>query len=117
MYESCNGDGSIHAGTMMRPIERSFSLYADSGDEVESKIRKDVLAQELAGGRVYQICPQFGSAELIRSVSVSPDATLQRVFLDPASGLYSEFRRIRHPAFAPCAVPESAETEAEAVKA
>jgi hypothetical protein len=117
MYESCNGDGSIHAGTMMRPIDRSFSVYADSGNEVESKIRKDVLEKELAGGRVYQICPQFGSAEIIRSVSVSLDATLQRVFLDPATGLYSEFRRIRHPASTSCPADESIETEAEAVKA
>ncbi|HEY3940136.1 MAG TPA: hypothetical protein VGL97_22100 [Bryobacteraceae bacterium] len=110
MYESCNADGGIEPDTIMRPVDRSFSLYAESAEEVESKLKRDVQEKKLEGSRVYQICPQFGSAELIRSVSVSSDATLQRVFLDPAAGLYSEFRRIRRPAIAPSAV-ESAEPE------
>jgi hypothetical protein len=102
---------------MVRPIDRSFPVYADSGEEVAGKIRKDVLEKKLAGGRVYQICPQFGDAELGCCVSVSWDGTMQPVFLDPASGLYSEFRRIRHPA--PRAVDEAMNEslEPETVKA
>jgi hypothetical protein len=111
MYESGDGDGCVVAGTIVVPIDRSFSVFAETADEAERKIQKDVVGKKLAGGRVYQICPQVGNAELIRSVAISESCEVQRIFLDPAKGLYSEFRRIRHPQPQP-ATPAAALPEA-----
>jgi hypothetical protein len=97
MYESGDGDGCVVAGTIVVPIDRSFSVFAETADEVERKIHKDVVGGKLAAGRVYQICPHVGNAELIRSVAIGESSEIQRIFLDPAKGLYSEFRRIRYP--------------------
>lgn len=96
MHESADGDGSLAAGTIVVPIDRSFSVYGETADEVERKIVKDVADGKLSAGRVYQICPELGNTELIRSVAIGADSKIQRAFLDPAKGLYSEFRRIRY---------------------
>jgi hypothetical protein len=97
MYEDLNKCGSTVPGTIVTPIVRELSVYADSADEAEKQLRIDVQNKALPGGRVYQICPCLGTPELIRSVAASSDGTCQRVFLDPAAGLYSELRRIRLP--------------------
>jgi hypothetical protein len=97
MYESGDGDGSVAGGTIVIPIDRSFTLHAESADEAEKKLRKDVIDGKLVRGRVYQICPTIGNMELIRSVAICGEANAKRVFLDGAKGLYSEFRRIRYP--------------------
>jgi hypothetical protein len=108
IFESNEGDGSVEAGTVVSPLDIYFSLSAETADEVERKICNGVAEGKLSAGRVYQICPGIGNAELIRSIAIGPDAKLIRVFLDPAQGLYSEFRRIR--------LPEPKTGEATAVK-
>ena len=96
-YEDCDKKGATSPGTVLEPLNRELSFYAYSADEIEERIRREVAAGLLAPGRVYQICPWMSNPELIRSVAVSLDGSFQRVFLDPAAGLYGEFRRIRLP--------------------
>ncbi len=95
-FESGDQDGGVEAGTVVLPIDRSFSLYARTVDEAERKLRDDVATDKLPKGRVYQVCPPFGNPESIRAFSVAMDGECKRAFLDPASGIYSEFRRIRY---------------------
>jgi len=97
MFESPDGHGNVAAGTIVRPIDQSFSLFAATADEVERKLCKSITEGKVAAGRIYQICPEFGNAELIRSVAIGSDSKSTRVFLDPANGLYSEHRRVRYP--------------------
>lgn len=97
MYESADGDGSMAAGRIVIPIDRSFSVYGETADEIERQIGKEVVDGKLSTRRVYQICPQLGNAELMRSIAIDEDSNAQPVFLDAATGLYSEFRRIRYP--------------------
>jgi hypothetical protein len=96
MYESGDSDGSLAAGTIVLPIDRAFSLQGVSADAVERNLRLEVLAGKMAGGRIYQICPEIGNPEALRSVAISENANAQRVILEVAKGLYSEFRRIRY---------------------
>jgi hypothetical protein len=96
MYESGDSDGDLAAGTIVLPIDRAFSLQAISADEIEGTLRKEVLDGKLAGGRIYQICPEIGNLEVIRAVAISENANAQRVILEAAKGMYSEFRRIRY---------------------
>lgn len=100
IYESRKKDGMTCAGTVVEPLEISLSIYADSGDGAELQLRKDVEAGKLLSGRIYQICPSLSVPELIRSMAASLDGSFERVFLDPAAGLYSEARRVRLPDFA-----------------
>jgi hypothetical protein len=97
IFESIDKDGGTQAGTFMAPLAHIFSVYAYSGDEAEKSIRKDVERGKLARGRVYQILPLLGNAELTRSLAAALDGSFERVFLDPADGPYSEFRRVRLP--------------------
>ncbi len=99
VYESRKRDGMTCAGTIVEPLDLSVSIYADSGDGAELQLRKDVEGGQLSCGRVYQICPSLAVPELIRSVAASLDGSFERVFLDPAAGLYSEARRVRLPDF------------------
>jgi hypothetical protein len=96
MFESGDADSSVEAGTIVLPIDRGFSVFAASGEEAERRVSKDVTEGKLAKGRIYQICPEVGNPELIRSIAVGTDCVAMRVFLDPAKGLYSEFRRLRY---------------------
>jgi hypothetical protein len=114
MFESREGDGSVGAGTVVLPLDIYFSLSADTADEVERKICTGVAEGKLSAGRIYQICPGIGNAELIRSIAIGPDAKLIRVFLDPAKGLYSEFRRIRFPELGPVGAPAVKRESAQA---
>jgi hypothetical protein len=95
-FESGDQDGVVDAGTIVVPIERTFSLFARTVDEAERKLQEDVLADKLPKGRIYQICPPFGNPESIRAFAVNTTGECTRVFLDPASGIYSEFRRLRY---------------------
>ena len=95
IYASADQDNLVSPGTIMAMIERSFTLYGYSAEEAEQALRKNVLAKKLERGRVYQICPAVGNPEVTRTVAVDIDGSFQRVFLDPARGLYSEFRRVR----------------------
>jgi len=95
VYESGDQDGATQEGTLVIPIEKSFTIHAYSGDEAEALVRRDVLQGKLPRGKVYQLCPWLGNAEFIRSIAASLDGSFARVFLDPASGLYAELRRIR----------------------
>jgi hypothetical protein len=95
-FESGDQDGGVEAGTIVLPVDRSFSLFARSADEAERKIQEDLAAAKLPKGRVYQICPPFGNAESIRTFSIGAEGECRRTFLDPASGIYSEFQRIRY---------------------
>jgi len=95
-FASGEEDGAVEAGTIVMPLDKSFSLFARTVDEAERLLKQDLAEEKLEHGRVYQVCPPFGNPESIRSFSVSLAGEYQRVFLDPASGVYSEFRRIRH---------------------
>jgi len=95
-FESGDHDGSIAAGTVVLPVERSFSIYSRGVDEAEQKVQREIAEGNLARGRVYQVSPPFGNSESIRAFSVCSEGKCRRAFLDPASGLYSEFRRIRY---------------------
>jgi hypothetical protein len=103
VFESTQKDGATMAGTIMAPLAQTFSVYAYSGEEAEKSIRKDIATGKLARGKVYQVLPLIGNAELTRSLAVGLDGSFERVFLDPAAGPYSEFRRVRMPQ----SVPES----------
>jgi len=97
IYEDADQNGATTSGTVIAPINRDLSVYAYSADEAEKKLRSDIESGKLPAGKVYQICPWFANPELIRSVAASLDGSFQRVFLDPATGLYGELRRIRLP--------------------
>jgi len=97
VFESTQKDGATAAGTIIAPLAQTFSVYAYSGEEAEKSIRKDIDKGKLARGKVYQILPLLGNAELTRSLAVGLEGSFDRVFLDPAAGPYSEFRRIRLP--------------------
>jgi hypothetical protein len=96
MYESGDGDRATLSGTIVLPIDRSFAVHASSAEDAESTICQDVREGKLPFDRIYQICPPSGDGEQIRSIVISKDGGGQAVFLDQASGLYSEFRRLRH---------------------
>jgi hypothetical protein len=96
MYESGDGERVTISGTIVLPIDRSFAVHAGSTEEAESTICQDVRAGKLPFDRIYQICPPSGDCEEIRSIVISKEGGGQAVFLDQASGLYSEFRRLRH---------------------
>ena len=95
IYASTDQDDCVEPGTVVGIIDRCFTVYAYTAEEVEETLRKNVLARKLEAGRVYQICPAVGNPEVARTLAVSLDNVFTRVFLDPAMGLYSEFRRIR----------------------
>jgi hypothetical protein len=99
VYESREKDGKTCAGTVVVPVDSFISIYADSGELAEMKLRKEVESGKLSCGRIYQICPNLAVPELIRSVAASLEGSFERVFLDPAAGLYSEARRVRLPDF------------------
>lgn len=85
---------------MVVHIGGSTAVEAKSIDEVEAGIRKQVAALALSRGCVYQICPPVDSPESLRSLAVAVDGSFRNCVLDPASGIYSEFRRIRFPELA-----------------
>jgi hypothetical protein len=95
VFESSAKDGGTAAGTILVPTVHTFSIYADSGEEAEKSIHRDIKKGKLSCGKVYQIWPLLGSAEFTRSLAVSMDGSCDRVFLDPAAGPYSELRRLR----------------------
>jgi len=97
IWEDFNNRGATSPGTIVLPVRRELSFYAESGDEAEQRVRNDIAAGNIPAGRVYQICPCMSEAGLIRTIAVSLDGSCQRVFLDPAEGLYGESRRIRLP--------------------
>ncbi len=96
-YEDREKNGATIPGTIVEPVTRELSLYAYSADEAEKKLCSDIVSGKLPAGRVYQICPWMANPEMIRSFAASLDGSFQRVFLDPAAGLYGEYRRIRLP--------------------
>lgn len=112
IYESADGDYLIGPGTVVAPIERSFTVYAYSAEEAEASVRNDVSKGKLSPGKVYQVCPWLGNPELTRSIAASHDGSFQHVFLDPAFGMYGEFRRVRLPTPSPALTQD-----AELVKA
>ncbi|MDQ2841411.1 MAG: hypothetical protein M3Y72_10315 [Acidobacteriota bacterium] len=97
VHESGERDGATQAGTIVFHLGGSTAVEAKSIDEVEASLRKQIAAQDLSRGRVYQICPPADSPECLRSLAVSLDGSFQDCILDPAPGFYSEFRRIRFP--------------------
>jgi len=95
-FASGEHDGAVEAGTIVMPLEKSFSIFARTVEEAERQLKSDLAEEKLVRGRVYQVCPPFGNPESIRAFSISLAGEYQRVFLDPATGAYSESRRIRH---------------------
>lgn len=112
IFESTEKDGATSPGTIMAPVTQTFSVYVHSAEEAEKSISKDIAKGKLARGRVYQVLPLLGNAELTRSLAVGLDGSFHRVFLDPAAGPYSEFRRIRLPQATAASQPDSAATAA-----
>lgn len=108
VFESRSQDGATSAGTIVGPTALTLGVYAYSGEEAEKSIQKDIAKGKLARGRIYQILPVLGNFELTRSLAVALDGSSERVFLDPANGPYSEFRRIRLPQPAPATEAEAA---------
>ena len=97
MYSAKEQENSTAPGTVVKPVNIQMSFYEDSADDAEKKLYSEVEKGKLPKGRVYQICPSMGSLEPIRSCAVDAEGSGQRVFLDPADGLYGELRRIRLP--------------------
>jgi hypothetical protein len=97
MYEAQDQTGTTRPGTVVKPVDRALSIYASSSEEAERALHRDVWSKKLPSGKVYQLCPWVGNAELIRSISFALDGSSERVFLDPAFGPYGELRRIRLP--------------------
>jgi hypothetical protein len=97
MYEAQDKSGTTQPGTVVEPVDRPISIYAYSSEEAEIALHRDVWSKKLPSGKVYQLCPWVGNAELIRSIAFAPDGSSERVFLDPAYGPYGELRRIRLP--------------------
>jgi hypothetical protein len=97
IFESTEKDGATSAGTVLTPVAFTFSVYAYSAEEAEKSLRKDVAKGKLGRGKVYQILPVIGNGEFVRSLAVACDGSFEHVFLDPAAGPFSEFRRIRLP--------------------
>lgn len=97
IFESTGKDGAISAGTIVTPVAFTFSIYAYSAEEAEQSVRKDVAKGKLGRGKVYQILPVIGNGEFVRSLAAASDGPFEHVFLDPAAGPFSEFRRIRLP--------------------
>ena len=95
VYESREENGALSLGTVVQPLDPSFTLSADSADEATNWIRTNVLRSRLPSSRIYQICPMIGNPEPIRSVAAGLDGSFSRVFLDPASELSGELRRVR----------------------
>jgi hypothetical protein len=112
VYESREKNGQTCVGTVVVPVESFVSIYADSGELAERKLRIEVESGQLPRGRIYQICPSLAIPELIRSVAASREGTFERVFLDPAAGLYNEARRVRLPD-APRHLDESVSSRAQ----
>ena len=94
IFESVEADGATAAGTLLAPVSLSFMLYADSAEKAEILLRKDINKGKRARGKVYQICSVLGHG-FTRSIAATLDGSFQHVFLDPASGPFSETRRIR----------------------
>ena len=97
VFESTEKDGVTSAGTLVAPLAFTFSVYTYSAEQAEKQIRKDVAKGKLSRGKVYQILPAIGGGEFTRSLAVAEDGSFAHVFLDPAAGPYSEFRRLRLP--------------------
>ena len=95
-FESGEQDGIVEAGTIVLPVDRSFSLFARTAEEAERKVQADIAGEKLPRSRVYQVCPPFGNPESIRAFAVCAQGECKRVYLDPAEGIYSEFRRLRY---------------------
>lgn len=96
IYESIEKDGALAVGTVLAPVSLSFTLYADSLEKAEILLHKDLDKGKRSRGRVYQLCSVLGHG-FTRSIAAGLDGSFQHVFLDPASGPYSEMRRIRLP--------------------
>lgn len=97
IYESHAKDGMTSGGTLVEQLDSIVSIFADSGNDAEAKLLQEVEEGKLPCGKVYQICPSLSVPDLIRSVAIALDGSSERVFLDPAAGLYNEKRRIRMP--------------------
>jgi hypothetical protein len=94
-HESGNQDGSTETGTLVLHIGGSSPIDAQSIDEVEAAIRKNIASKTIPSGRVYQICPPPETSESLRSLAVALDGSFHQCTLEPAKGLYSEFRKIK----------------------
>jgi hypothetical protein len=108
MFSDSDGTNATEPGTIVRPVDIQVSLYADSADEAENRLRLELAAGKLPKGHVYQICPLIASVEPIRTCAVAPDGSVERVLLDPIDGPYSEARRILAPG--PAAEPSTVNT-------
>jgi len=97
MFQEMNGGSATHSGTIVGLVPRELSIYAESAQQAERLLQDDVARGVLPAGRVYQICPWLGNPEIIRSVAASVEGSFERVYLDPAAGLYSDLRRVRAP--------------------
>jgi hypothetical protein len=94
-YESCQKDEATGSGTVVLPVDPSFTISADSAEKVLDWIQTNVVQKTLLSCRVYQVCPMIGSYEPAISVAIGPNGSFFRVSLDPARGAYGQLRRVR----------------------
>jgi hypothetical protein len=95
-FEARDGVAALAPGTVVLPMDISFSLDAASVNDVERMLCENVRSGKLAAGRIYQICPSIGNTETIRSVAIDQTANASRIALETTVGMYSMFRRIRY---------------------
>lgn len=95
-FESRDGLRSLAAGTVILPMDPSFSLFATSIEGAEKNLCDEVRSGKLPPGRVYQICPLIGNPEAIRSIAIDEKANARRVVLDATVGMYSVLRSLRY---------------------
>ena len=98
-HESGDRDGAVEAGTIVVHIGGSTTVEAQSIDDVEAGIRKQVAARTLSAGCVYQILPPQDGTESLRALAVALDGNFRPCSLETGKGIYSEFRRIRYADF------------------
>ena len=94
IFESIEKNAATADGTFLKQVSLSFMLYADSVEQAEILLHKDIGKGKRARGKVYQITPVQGQG-FTRSIAAGLDGSFQHVFLDPAYGPYSEMRRLR----------------------
>lgn len=95
-HESGDRDGGTEEGTIVLHIGGSTAIEAQSIEDAEEAVRRQVSSNKRHKGCVYQILPPAGSTESLRALAVALSGEFRSCSLDKGSGLYSEFRRIHY---------------------
>lgn len=96
VFESQAKDGATASGTVLEPTVDTLSIYAESLEEAQLSLSKEIDKGKRPRGKVYQIIPPLGNG-IIRSLAAALDGSFFHVFMDPFAGPYSDLRRLRLP--------------------